>query len=124
MVQAGAMVAPANHDAYIANTLEPFRPLLERVRSVVSSALPDAEEVISYDMPGFKIGETVVVGYAAFARQCGLYCAPEAIAECAEALAGAGLKTTKTGVTFTPKRPIPDHLVVQLALASRRYAVS
>ena len=120
MVQAARMVAPTSHDAYIANAPEPFQPLLEHLRSVLKSALPDAEEVISYDMPGFRVGDEIVVGYAAFSKQCGLYCAPAAISECAGALSEAGLRTTKTGVTFTPKRPIPDDLITRLAMASRR----
>jgi hypothetical protein len=35
-------------------------------------------------------------------------------------IAAAGLKATKTGVTFTPRKPIPDELVQKLALASRK----
>ena len=35
-------------------------------------------------------------------------------------IAAAGLKSTKTGVTFSPGKPIPDGLVKILALASRR----
>ena len=34
-------------------------------------------------------------------------------------LAAAGLKVSKTGVTFSPAKPIPDDLVRRLALASR-----
>jgi hypothetical protein len=34
-------------------------------------------------------------------------------------IASAGLKATKTGVTFTAQKTIPDELVKKLALASR-----
>jgi hypothetical protein len=44
-----------------------------------SRALPDAEKVIAYKMPGFRIGQSIVAGYAAFAKQCGLYLSPSAI---------------------------------------------
>lgn len=34
-------------------------------------------------------------------------------------IAAAGLKATKTGITFSPHKPIPGDLVERLALASR-----
>jgi uncharacterized protein YdhG (YjbR/CyaY superfamily) len=110
---------PDDHDSYIAQAPEALRPLLTRLRAQLASALPDAEQVVAYNMPGFRIGQTIVAGYAAFSRQCGLYLAPSAIAANADAIAAAGLKSTKTGVTFSPARPIPDELVEKLALASR-----
>lgn len=110
----------ADHDAYIAEAPEDLRPLLVRLRTQLARALPDAEEVIAYKMPGFKIGKSIVAGYAAFSKQCGLYLSPAAITSHADGIAAAGLKSTKTGVTFSPKQPIPDALVKKLAKASRR----
>lgn len=109
----------ADHDAYIAEAPAELRPLLARLRAQLAAALPEAEEVIAYNMPGFRIGQTVVAGYAAFSKQCGLYVAPAAISAHAADIAAAGLKATKTGVTFSPSKPIPDELARKLALASR-----
>lgn len=117
---ANAPTVPADHDAYIAGAPEDLRPLLLRLRAQLADALPDAEEIIAYKMPGFRIGQTIVAGYAAFSKQCGLYLAPSAIASHADDIAAAGLKATRTGVTFSPARPISDDLVRKLALASRR----
>ncbi len=110
----------ADHDAYIAAAPEELRPLLVRLRAELAQALPDAEEIIAYKMPGFRIGRAIVAGYAAFSKQCGLYLSSSAIASHADEIAAAGLKSTKTGVTFSPSRPIPDALVGKLALASRK----
>ena len=110
----------ADHDVYIAAAPEDLRPLLVRLRAQLAQALPDAEEVIAYKMPGFRIGKAIVAGYAAFSKQCGLYLAPSAIKSHAKDIAAAGLKSTKTGVTFSPSQPIPDGLVRKLALASKR----
>ena len=104
---------------YIAAAPEAFRPLLAHLRAQLAAALPDAEEVIEYGMPGFRIGGSVVAGYAAFSKQCGLYVAPGAIAAHAAEIAAEGLKATKTGVTFSPRRPIPDVLIERLAHSSR-----
>lgn len=111
----------ADHDAYIAQAPEQLRPLLIEVRARLARALPDAEEVIAYEMPGFRIGGSVIAGYAAFSKQGGLYVSPAAIAALAGEIAAAGLKATKTGVTFSERKPIPGDLVERLAMASRDY---
>jgi uncharacterized protein YdhG (YjbR/CyaY superfamily) len=110
----------ADHDAYIAEAPKELRPLLLQLRAQLARALPGADEVIAYKMPGFRIGKSMIAGYAAFSKQCGLYVSPSAIKSHAADIATAGLKATKTGVTFSPSQPIPDRLVRKLALASRK----
>ncbi len=114
------MTGPDSHDAYIAAAPAQFRALLGRLRAGLARALPGAEEVIRYDMPGFQIEGTIIAGYAAFGRQCGLYVDPGAIAAHAGEIAALKLKVTKTGVTFSTTKPITDELVAKLATASRR----
>ena len=114
------MKEPTNHDTYIAQAPEELRPLLVRVRAQLARALPDAEEIIAYKMPGFRIGKSIIAGYAAFSKQCGLSVSAAAIKSVATDIAAAELKSTKTGVTFSVSKPIPDELVKKLALASRK----
>jgi len=116
------VTAIADHDAYIGAAPEPFQSSLKRLRAILARALPEAEEIVAYNMPGFRIGGSVVASYAAFSKQCGLYLLPGAISEHAEEIAAAGLKATKTGITFSPRNPIPDDLVERLARASRKEA--
>ncbi len=111
-----------SHDDYIEAAPERFRPLLRHLRKELAKALPDMEEIIRHDMPGFGVGKTVVAGYAAFSKSCGLYVSKGAIAAHAGDIAAAGLKASKTGITFSPRQPVPDALVVMLALASREDA--
>lgn len=108
-----------DHDAYIAAAPEPFRPMLRQVRARLSQALTGAEEVMLYGMPGFQIEDTIVAGYAAFSRQCGLYVDPDGIAAHADEIASLKLKATKTGVTFSDSKPITPDLVEKLAVSSR-----
>lgn len=75
---------------------------------------------MKYNMPGFEVGGSIVAGYAAFSQQCGLYLSPGAITALADDIAAAGLKASKTGVTFSASKPISDDLVRRLALASRK----
>jgi len=114
------MTKKDDHDAYIAAAPEQFRTMLSQLRAQLSRALPDAKEVMKYDMPGFQIADTIVAGYAAFAKRCGLYVDPGAIAAHADEIASLKLKATKTGVTFSVKKPITDELVEKLAISSRR----
>jgi uncharacterized protein YdhG (YjbR/CyaY superfamily) len=114
------MAAFADHDAYIAAAPEALRPLLMRVRARLAEALPDADEVIKYDMPGFGSAGVIIAGYAAFSKQCGLYVGKSAISTYSDDIAASGLKASKTGLTFSPSKPIPDELIAALALASRK----
>jgi uncharacterized protein YdhG (YjbR/CyaY superfamily) len=92
--------------------------MLGQLRAQLSRALPDAEEVMKYDMPGFQIEEKIIAGYVAFSKQCGLYVDPGAIAAHADEIASLKLKRTKTGVTFSVSKPITDELVEKLAISS------
>jgi len=109
-----------DHDTYIAAAPEALRPLLALVRDQLKRTLPDAEEVMQYGMPGFSFGGKMIVGYGAFSKQCGLYVAKGAINIHKDDIVAAGLKASKTGVTFSPSKPMPDELIEALALASRR----
>lgn len=109
-----------DHDAYIAAAPESLRPLLAHLRTCLAQALPDMDEIMRYGMPGFGFGDKVVVGYGAFSKQCGLYASKGAISVCSDEIAAAGLKASKTGVTFSQARPMPDALITKLALASRQ----
>ena len=114
------MTEITDHDAYIAAAPESLRPLLVQLHEQLARVLPDAEEVIAYKMPGFRIGKSIIAGYAAFSKQCGLYVSPGAIEAHADDIAATGLKATKTGVTFSPSKPLSDELVEKLAQASRK----
>lgn len=109
----------ADHDAYIAAASEEFQPLLAGLREQLAQALPDTEEIIAYDMPGFGFGKSIIAGYAAFTKQCGFYVSSGAITLHADEIKAAGLKATKTGVTFSVRKPIPDALVTKLVVSSR-----
>ncbi len=114
------MTSPGSHDAYIAAAPERFRVVLGQLRGQLARALPDAAEVMKYDMPGFQVEDTIIAGYAAFSKQCGLYVDPGAIAAHAGEIASQKLKATKTGVTFSASQPITEALVAKLAISSRQ----
>ena len=46
--------APKTVDEYLARVPPKFRATLKRLRKTIKAAAPDAEEVISYQMPAFR----------------------------------------------------------------------
>jgi uncharacterized protein YdhG (YjbR/CyaY superfamily) len=55
-------------DAYLSALDEPKRSTLEALRTTILEIIPDAEQVISYGMPAFRIDGKVIAGFAAFAH--------------------------------------------------------
>lgn len=119
-VRHDAQMSKRGHDRYIAAAPKQFQPMLAGVRASLSRALPEAEEVIKYDMPGFQIDDKIVAGYAAFSKQCGLYVDPAAISDLSDEIKLEELKSSKTGVTFSERKPISGALVEKLAISSRK----
>jgi uncharacterized protein YdhG (YjbR/CyaY superfamily) len=112
------MTQPQSHDAYLAARPDDQRAALQALREHLAALLPGAEEVISYAMPGFRIGKWVIAGYAGFARNCGFY--PHSgniIPQFSTELAALGFKHTPGAIQFTPAKPIPDDLIARLVAA-------
>lgn len=98
-------------DAYLAALPPDQRDALADLRARLKALLPDHLEVMSYAMPGFRQPGPkgkMVAGYAAFARHLGLY--PHSGTVIPE-IDCAPFKTSKSGVLFTPDRPLPDALL-------------
>ena len=53
-------------DAYLDSLDEPKRSTLSQVREEILRVLPDAEQGMSYGVPGFKVNGKTVAGFAAF----------------------------------------------------------
>lgn len=112
------MTKPETIDAYLALQPVAMRAALVGVRVIVNDILPDAEEVISYAMPGHRIGKKVIAGYAGFTHHCGFY--PHSggiIPAFAEELDERGFRHSKSGVLFTPTHPLPRDLIERIVAA-------
>jgi uncharacterized protein YdhG (YjbR/CyaY superfamily) len=106
-------------DAYLAALPDDQRDALAALRARLKAILPDHPEVMSYAMPGFRQPGPkgrMVVGYAAFARHLGLYPHSGSVIPRIDC---APFKTSKSGVLFTPDRPLPDALLRQI-IATRQ----
>ena len=67
------MPAAKSVDAYIAAQPEAVRPQLEKVRTTLRKALPNATEVISYGMPAYRLPEGLVIFFAGWKQHYAIY---------------------------------------------------
>jgi uncharacterized protein YdhG (YjbR/CyaY superfamily) len=99
--------------AYFDGAPEPQRQTLLAVRDILHELLPDAQLVISYGVPTFKVRGKGVAGLAWYARHCSyLPMSGSVTAAMAEQL--AGYKTTKGAVQFPVDEPLPADVVAAL----------
>ena len=70
--------APKDIDEYIAGFPEDVQAILEKIRTTIRGAVPDAEEAIKYQMPTFTLKGNLV-HFAAWKSHIGLYPAPTGI---------------------------------------------
>ena len=102
---------PTNIDEYIAASSPAVRPILKEMRRVIRIAAPDAEEVISYRMPAFKL-YGILVYFAAFKSHIGLFPPVSGHAKLEKAIAVyAG---PKGNLRFPLDQPIPYGLVERI----------
>jgi uncharacterized protein YdhG (YjbR/CyaY superfamily) len=100
-------------DDYLASVPEPQKSELERIRQLVRSAVPEAEEATSYGMPAFKYNQRPLLGFKASKNHLSVFpFSPEAVDAAREALAGFDL--SKGTVRFTVEQPLPDAALEQL----------
>ena len=59
-------MSSADIDEYLDGLDEPKRATLSRLRRDILAVVPDAEECISYGVPGFKVAGKTIAGFAAF----------------------------------------------------------
>lgn len=102
------MVKYETVDAYLqAVENADYRRLLDRIRSIIREEAPDAQECISYGMPGYKLNGPLVY-FAAFKKHLSLFPAG-IVAQYATEL--ASFKTSKGTIQFTPESPLPEELI-------------
>jgi uncharacterized protein YdhG (YjbR/CyaY superfamily) len=66
-------MSSAEVDAYIAALPDERRGPMSQLRETIRAAAPGAEEVITYKMPGLKLGNRFLVSYDAYKRHYSLF---------------------------------------------------
>ncbi len=103
-------------DDLLAQYPDAERAELERVRSIIQAAVPDAEEVITYGMAGFKYKKKYLIAFAAFKDHMSIFPGAQVIHDFSSEL--EGYTVSKGTVQFTLDKPLPDKLL-QAMIVSR-----
>ncbi len=100
-------------DEYLRGVAEPKRSTLTALRRTILQIVPDAEEVISYGVPAFRVGGKTVAGIAAFKDHLSYVpFSGSALGQLSDEL--AGYRMTKSSLHFPVDHPLPEALVRKL----------
>jgi len=101
-------------DEYITRQPEGVRSILERVRSTIRKAVPGAEEVISYQIPAYKLPTGPVLYFAGWKQHFSLYPATgRVVVAFKDDL--AAYKISKGTIRFPLSQPVPVKLIERIA---------
>lgn len=101
-------------DEYIASQPEAVESVLQRLRSIIRRALPRAEEVISYQIPAYRLHGSAVLYFAGWKRHYSLYpVTGRLVEEFKDDL--APYEVSKGTIRFPLSRPVPVKLIERIA---------
>jgi len=98
-------------DEYIAMFPKDIQDKLNKVRQVIKEAAPEAKEIISYQMPAFKMHGNLVY-FAALKDHIGLYPTSSGVAAFQNEL--KDYATSKGTIKFPLNEPIPFNLITKI----------
>jgi uncharacterized protein YdhG (YjbR/CyaY superfamily) len=98
-------------EEYIAAFPKEIQEILENMRSIIKSAAPKAEEMISYNMPAFQL-DKMLVYYAAWHSHIGFYPTASGIEEFKEDL--SKYENSKGAIKFPIDKPLPASLITKI----------
>ena len=114
MTKGPVLHGAAQFDAYLTGLPSDQRYALQSLRETLARLLPDHIETLSHAMPGFRQPGPkgkMVAGYAGFKHNLGLYPHSGSVIPKIDC---TPFKTSKSGVLFTPERPLPEVLIRQI----------
>ena len=103
---------PKTIDDYILLQDENIRPKLNEVREILRSAIPDAEERISWSMPTYWKGQNLI-HFAASKKHIGIYPGGEATTIFADEL--TGIDVSKGTIRLPYDKELPADLIAKIA---------
>jgi uncharacterized protein YdhG (YjbR/CyaY superfamily) len=96
---------------YLAKLSNEKRAALEKLRRTIKASAPDAEECITYGLPGFRLNGKFLVAYGAAVNHCAFY--PGSVVQSL----GDELKDYSVSngtIRFPADRPLPSRIVRKL----------
>jgi uncharacterized protein YdhG (YjbR/CyaY superfamily) len=106
-----SLTKPKNFEEYITAFPAETQKILEELRETIRKAAPDADEIISYGMPSFRLNGRLVY-FAAFKNHIGFY--PMVTGIEAFKTNFSGYKWAKGSVQFPLQKPLPHELITKI----------
>lgn len=100
-------------DRHLAKVPQPQRKTLIELRKTILEIIPDAEEVISYGFPGYKVNGKIICGFDAFKNHCSFFPHSSLVIPALETEL-KNYKTSKGALQFPVDKPLPKQLVRKL----------
>jgi uncharacterized protein YdhG (YjbR/CyaY superfamily) len=100
-----------NVDKYISLFSLDTQMILKQIRQTIKKAIPEAEEVISYNMPAFKF-HGILVWFAAFKKHYSIFIRPKILQVFKEELKQYEL--TKSAIKTPYGNPVPVKLITKI----------
>lgn len=88
--------------------------LLQQVQQAIAEAVPEAEEVISYQIPAFKYHGWIFY-YSAYTKHYSLACPPPFTVFEAFREELAPYKLSKSAISFPLDKPVPVDLIMRMS---------
>lgn len=98
-----------NVNTYIQNFPAEVQERLRQTRKVITQTAPEAQEMISYGMPAYKLNGKPLVYFAGYKNHIGLYATPNGHAAFQKEF--ARYKQGKGSVQFPLTEPLPLDLI-------------
>jgi uncharacterized protein YdhG (YjbR/CyaY superfamily) len=109
-------------DDYIAARPPVTRDTLALVRDAILTALPGAEESISYGMPTYRVAGRLVIYFAGWKAHYSLYPAPAGLATLGPE--ASALKVSRGTLRFPFDEPVPGRLIARIARLGAKEAAA
>ncbi len=103
-------------DEYIATFPDAVQKVLHRVRSTIRRALPGADEVISYQIPAYRLHGGAVLYFAGWKKHWSLYPVDAKLLGSLK-VDPDGYDIDKGTLRFPLEAPVPRSLITQIAKA-------
>jgi len=100
-------------DDYMQTIPKDAQAILQKVRTTIHAAVPEAVEAISYQMPAFTLRGKTLVYFAAWQHHIGFYATPAGNEAFRTEL--APYQGAKGSVRFPLDQPIPYDLISRIA---------
>lgn len=100
-------------DEYVSSQPDAVQEVLERVRATIRKAVPAAKEIISYNMPTYKLDDERVVQVAVWKRHYSLYAATTGVAAAFQREL-ADYEVIKGTIRFPLSLPVPSSLIERI----------